>query len=104
MKSSDIDKLSKAYQTILKEDLGLGPIANDQSSFSVGVNMPDSSKTYENEAADMASVEMQSIIKNAIKILSELKSGNIEPWVSSKISIATDYIETVERWLSNNHH
>jgi hypothetical protein len=105
VKPSDIENISNAYK-IITEDLGLGPMANDQSSVSFGVNMPDSNATkdYGSEAVEMASSEVKSVIKNALNVLAELqKSSDVEPWVAAKVTLATDYIQTVADWLSNQH-
>lgn len=105
MHKKDITSLANAYEQILKENLGLGPSVAADTVSVVGVDSPDtnSNRSYESDAAVMAETDMKSIAKNAHDILNELEqSGEIEPWVASKITIARDYIETVLNWISNN--
>ena len=104
MKPSDLQKLSKAYTQILKEDLGLGGGVGDFATTTVGVTTPDnSSRNYQSDASEMAETELKSAFESIQKIFNELtSSGEIEPWVASKITLATDYLNTVEKWISNN--
>lgn len=100
MRSSDKNNIASLYNKILNENLGLGPFVNDQVSTIVGVDMPDENKS---DATEMAQTEIQSIIKNAHDILTELEtSSKVEPWITSKITIARDYIQTVLNYISNN--
>ncbi len=104
MKPSDLQKLSNAYTQILKEDLGLGGGVGDFATTTVGVVTPDnSSMNYQSDASEMAETELKSAFKSIQEIFKELTtSGEIEPWVASKITLATDYLNTVEKWISNN--
>lgn len=100
MRSSDKNNIASLYNKIIKENLGLGPFVNDQVSTIVGVDMPDETK---NDATKMAQTEIQSIIKNAHDILTELEtSDKVEPWITSKITLARDYVQTVLNYISNN--
>lgn len=92
--------LSIYEQKILRENLGLGPLGVDQSSSVVGVSFPDN--TNKDEATEMAQTEIQSVIKNAHDILRELEtSDKVEPWITSKITLARDYIQTVLNYISS---
>lgn len=101
MRKSDIHKLSEAYTkvVILKEDLGLGPVAANGTSVTMGIEMPNDASEYENEASEMAESDLESILENVTKILNDLKTSKIEPWVASKITLAADYINTVQERL-----
>lgn len=101
MRKSDIHKLSEAYTKliVLKEDLGLGPVAQTGTSVTMGVQMPDDVSEYEKEASEMAESDLESILENVTKILNDLKKSKIEPWVASKITLAADYINTVQERL-----
>ena len=83
----------------MKENLGIGPVAADQFSSVVGVSMPDNSNNQ--EAHEMAQAEIKSVIKNAHDILQELEtSDKVEPWITSKITLSRDYIQTVLNYVS----
>lgn len=102
MLTKDSKNLLSIYKNeVLKENLGLGPLSIDQASSVVGVTMPDN-ESNQQQATEMAETEIQAIIKNANDILQELETSNkIEPWITSKITLARDYIQTVLNYISN---
>lgn len=108
MKRNDLNSLSERYLTqILNEDLGLGPSSMlDQSIATVGANFPDNNsntpQTYEDQAKSMAISDLKDAVGNISKILNELRSSKkMEAWVAEKITLAADYLSTVESWVEN---
>jgi hypothetical protein len=96
VRKTDLYKLTEAYSKIINEDLGLGPVAETGTTVSMGLEMPNSISDYEKEASEMAESDLESILDNVTKILNQLKNSKIEPWVASKITLAADYINTVQ--------
>ena len=61
------------------------------------------SENYEQEAVKMSAGELETLIKSSILVLSTLKQGgSIEPWMASKITLASDYITSVAEVISSN--
>ena len=61
------------------------------------------SPKYE-EQDDMIKNQLQSIVKKATELLSNIDTQNIEPWVVSKIPLADDYIDSVYDRLRYDTH
>ena len=57
--------------------------------------MSTSSPAKHDEQDDMIKNQLQSIVKKASELLSNIDTQNIEPWVVSKITLADDYIDSV---------
>jgi hypothetical protein len=104
VKRRDLHNLKECYTQILTEDLGIGPIAADQMTSVVGANFPDNPtpQTYEDQAKSMAVADLKDAIKNISEILNQLRSSRkLEAWVAEKITLASDYLDTVESWVTN---
>jgi hypothetical protein len=58
------------------------------------------SRDYEQEAMDMAVGELETLLHGAEHVLDCIKNGMpIEPWMASKITLASDYISSVTQVL-----
>lgn len=105
MKRSDLKNIADSYLKLIKEDLGLGAQnVGSEGISTLGVNFPDNQtpQNYEDQAKEMSIADLKNTIKNATEILNELKSSKkLEAWVAKKITLATDYLDTVESWISN---
>jgi hypothetical protein len=113
VKRSDIRNISESYLKILNEDLGLGGNAIStmapQSYGVMGVNFPDNTNkdtptpdNYEGQAKEMAIADLKDAVKNISGILNELRSEKkLEAWAAEKITLACDYLNTVESWIAN---
>lgn len=63
----------------------------------------DQMHSYKDEAKSMALSQVENILRNATDIMGEINAGGeIHPWISSKLTIADDYITSVHRYLSHN--
>jgi hypothetical protein len=60
------------------------------------------SESYEQEAVEMSVSELESLIKSTVLVLSVIRQGSsIEPWMASKITLASDYINSVAQAISS---
>jgi hypothetical protein len=62
------------------------------------------SSSKHDEQDDMIKNQLQSIVKKATELLSNIDTQNIEPWVVSKIPLADDYIDSVYDRLRYDTH
>jgi hypothetical protein len=64
-------------------------------------NTDDKFEKNNKQARDMACAQVENILRNATNLMSDLRTGvDVEPWVSEKITLANDYINTVVEWLA----
>lgn len=104
MNRKDLHNLKECYTQIFSEDLGIGPVVADNTTSVVGVTTPDNPtpQNYEDQAKSMAVADLKDAIKNISLILNELRSSKkLEAWVAEKITLASDYLGTVESWITN---
>ena len=94
MSPSDIANLSNAYKTKV---VSVVPVQR-----TIMQQEPEETEANETEAFEMAESDIEALIRDATSILGELKTcGNVEPWVASKITLASDYIDTVHKWMAH---
>jgi len=96
MKSSDLTKLTKIY-----EDIGAAVSGGATSDVVMGVNMPDSNITHDNEK-ETTKPQVIAFTREIKKILLDLNESNLDPTISSKLAIITDRINSIDNWLQNN--
>lgn len=114
MEKKDIFNLNTAFSRVLNEDVaGLGPNAETNQQLSP-VQQTIISKKHEeececsdclsgekgNDNVEMAKNELYNTVHHAIEIYNLLKSSNnVEAWVSSKITKAADYLNSIKHYL-----
>jgi len=117
----DLLKLNNAYLTVVTEGtVDLGPQAD--SSQGISTNVPTVLKikkpghseecechdcaTHSNNGhddVDMAKSELYNAVYHAISIYNSLKDkSDVEAWVSSKITKAADYLNSVKHYLDHD--
>jgi hypothetical protein len=109
MKPSDIVNLTEAYQTKIvslnasKPEQSIVPVKPVQHTIMHDEEQPQSEEHYDNnesDASEMAQSDLKSIIEDATKILATLKTNvKMEPWIAAKITLASDYLNSAEKWL-----
>jgi hypothetical protein len=107
MKPSDIVNLTEAYQTkivpIVKSSETIVPVKPVQHTIMQDEEQPQEQyDNNESDACEMAKSDLRAIISDATKILNILNTNvKMEPWVASKITLASDYLNSSEKWLSH---
>lgn len=117
----DLLKLNNAYLTVVNEGTAdLGPQADSSQGLSTNiptvlkVKKPEHSEECEchdcmsndhngHDDVEMAKNELYNAVYHAISIYNSLKDKpDVEAWVSSKITKATDYLNSVKHYLDHD--
>lgn len=120
MEARDINMLFEAYKNVVKEDLGLGPEAKsspeagitDISTKIIKAKQEACPCNSENEECgcnnshesnvEMAKGQLYDAALHAASLYNLVGSmGELEPWIASKITTASDYLNSIKHYLDH---
>jgi hypothetical protein len=82
---NDVDCIVEAYAHVVQ----MQPDVVDHSNEDHGC-----------DAKEMAASQIESIMQNAKSVYQAIQIvDHLEPWVAEKITLANDYINTIQEWL-----
>lgn len=88
---SDLKHLQEAYEQIVQVAMA-EPV----------VQVPQHKEDHGCDSKEMAQSQIESISKNIQSIYANLGVvERVEPWVAEKISLANDYLNTVQEWMDH---
>lgn len=88
---SDLKYLQEAYEKIVQVAMA-EPV----------VQVPQPQEDHGCDSKEMAQSNIESISRNIQSIYANIHTvERIEPWVAEKITLANDYLNTVQEWLDH---
>jgi len=102
LRTTSVGNSDSAAQVARRPAAATAGSGNQQNGFP-GTNAPGADESCEEEAIEMAKSQLLVAAHKAVEMYEQLcKSGQLEAWAASKITLASDYLETVADYLEYN--